>query len=102
MAGRTSSKALVQVALLLLLIAMVGGASAATLCNVDTSDLANCQPAATGTSPPPPTKACCRVLQSVNLKCLCSYKSALPAFGVDPALAMALPRKCGRSPPPNC
>lgn len=100
--ARTSSKVLAQVVVVMVLIAMVGGASAATICNIDTSKLAECLPAVSGRSPPPPTKACCTALLSADLHCLCNYKSALPAFGINPALAMALPKKCGGSLPPNC
>ncbi|KAL6311065.1 hypothetical protein AAG906_011980 [Vitis piasezkii] len=90
--ARTSSKVLAQVVVVMVLIAMVGGASAATICNIDTSKLAECLPAVSGRSPPPPTKACCTALLSADLHCLCNYKSALPAFGINPALAMALPK----------
>lgn len=100
--ARTSSKVLAQVVVVMVLIAMVGGSSAATICNIDTSKLAECLPAVSGRSPPPPTKACCTALLSADLHCLCNYKSALPAFGINPALAMALPKKCGGSLPPNC
>ncbi|XP_034212899.1 putative lipid-transfer protein DIR1 [Prunus dulcis] len=84
------------------LIALVGGARAVSICNIDSAKLNECRPAVTGNSPKPPTKKCCDVVHQANLPCLCNYKSAFPAFGINPALAMALPKKCGMSTPREC
>ncbi|CAN0915819.1 Putative lipid-transfer protein DIR1 [Linum grandiflorum] len=71
-------------------------------CRVDPSRLIVCKWAVTGKYPPPPTAECCRLIRRANLPCLCQFKSFLPAFGIDPARAMALPKKCGLKPPPPC
>lgn len=100
--AKTSSKALVPSVVVMVLLAMVGGSMAATICKIDTSELAKCLPAVSGKSPPPPTKACCTALLSADLPCLCGYKGALSGLGINATRAMALPKKCGGSVPPNC
>lgn len=77
-------------------------AAPSTICNMKVSDLLTCLPAITGKSPPWPTQGCCSVIRRANLKCFCSYKSQLAKFGVDPAKAMALPKKCGAMVPKAC
>lgn len=100
---RNSSKVLVvSMVAALLFIAMVGGATAAPICDIDSTKLNQCRPAVTGKSPPPPTKQCCNLVRYANLPCLCNFKSVLPAFGINPAQAMALPKKCGLKTPPEC
>ncbi|KAM7504245.1 hypothetical protein LguiB_003149 [Lonicera macranthoides] len=73
-----------------------------TVCNVKVSDLAQCLPAISGQSPPPPTKGCCKVMHKVDLKCLCNYKKELIKYGVNPGAAMTLPKKCGLKSPKEC
>lgn len=85
-----------------LLIALVGGARAVSVCNIDTKQLNPCMPAVTGESPPQPSKKCCKVISKANLPCLCSYKNVLPAVGINPKNALALPKKCGLETPPEC
>ncbi|KAL0294036.1 UNVERIFIED_CONTAM: Upstream activation factor subunit UAF30 [Sesamum calycinum] len=92
---------------LALAVALVNGEAAAaatpsTICNVRVSELVQCLPAITGKSPPPPTKSCCSVISKANLHCLCNYKSEISKFGVDPAKALALPKKCGLKAPREC
>ncbi|KAL9665627.1 hypothetical protein QQ045_021048 [Rhodiola kirilowii] len=94
-------------ALLILFVALVLMASASEaanpkICNIIPSRLSLCRPAVTGKSPPPPTRRCCRVMLAVDLKCLCDYKDMLPALGLNPELAIALPKKCGLSLPVGC
>ncbi|CAL1354054.1 unnamed protein product [Linum trigynum] len=83
-----------------------GGSSAAVRlnsdCRVDPSQLIICRPAVTGESPPRPTYDCCKMIKRANLPCLCMFKDFLPAFGIDPARALALPEKCGLKTPPEC
>ncbi|KAG6637703.1 putative lipid-transfer protein DIR1 [Carya illinoinensis] len=86
----------------ILLIALVGGAKATAICNIDSTKLNQCLPAVSGQSPPPPSKQCCSVVRLANLPCLCSYKSVLPAIGINPVYALALPKKCGLKTPPEC
>ncbi|KAF8414197.1 hypothetical protein HHK36_002197 [Tetracentron sinense] len=100
--ARTSNTALVLGVVVMALITIVGGAKGMTICNMDTTELAQCLPAIQGRSPSPPTKGCCAVMQKADMHCLCTYKSVLPTFGINPALAMALPKKCGLKPPPQC
>ncbi|XP_021906109.1 putative lipid-transfer protein DIR1 [Carica papaya] len=105
MAGITSSKVLVWwvVTALVLVMALMGAARGATgLCSIDPNKLDLCRAAVTGESPPPPTRQCCRVVRKADLPCLCSYKSVLPAFGINPTNAFALPAKCGIKTPPQC
>lgn len=96
------SVALWQWVMVLLLIALLEGAHAASICNIDSAQLNYCRRAVSGKSPTPPSKKCCGVVHRANLPCLCNYKAVLPSFGIDPALAMALPKKCGMKTPPEC
>lgn len=100
-----SSNVLVQfvvVAMVVVFIAGVRGDKPAVVCNVKVTDLAQCLPAISGQSPPPPTKGCCKVMHKVDLKCLCNYKKELIKYGVNPGAAMTLPKKCGLKSPKEC
>uniref|UniRef100_A0A2N9GZW0 Bifunctional inhibitor/plant lipid transfer protein/seed storage helical domain-containing protein n=1 Tax=Fagus sylvatica TaxID=28930 RepID=A0A2N9GZW0_FAGSY len=100
---KASGKVSVQYVLVIMLIALVSyRAKAAAICNIDSTKLTQCLPAVNGQSPPPPTKQCCTVVRHANLPCLCNYKSLLPAFGINPTHALALPKKCGLKTPPQC
>ncbi|KAH1155164.1 hypothetical protein AAZX31_18G173900 [Glycine max] len=100
--AQSSGKTLVQWLVAALLIALLGGAQAVAICNIDSSQLNLCRAAVTGQNPPPPDEKCCAVIRQANLRCLCSYKSILPSFGINPKNALALPGKCGLQSPPNC
>ncbi|KAF8409663.1 hypothetical protein HHK36_005742 [Tetracentron sinense] len=100
--AKTSNITLVLGVVVMVLIAILGGAKAMNICNMDSNQLAECLPAMRGPSPSPPTKGCCAVMRVADMHCLCTYKYLLPTVGVDPALAMALPKKCGLNPPPEC
>ncbi|CAN1290698.1 Putative lipid-transfer protein DIR1 [Linum perenne] len=76
--------------------------SPTTNCRIDPSQLNICRPAVTGTDPPPPSSECCKVVKTSNLPCLCRFKDFLPAFGIDPHHALALPKQCGLNTPPEC
>lgn len=91
-----------KVLVTIILVALLSQASATNLCNIDSTKLAQCLPALTGKSPKPPTPACCEVVHHANLPCFCSYLSVLPAYGIDPAHAVELPKKCGRRTPREC
>ncbi|KAL0906663.1 hypothetical protein M5K25_025176 [Dendrobium thyrsiflorum] len=90
--------------LLLAVFSLATAASSLSICNMSTDDLAECRPAVSGPSPSEPSAACCSVLEKADLPCLCSYRSSplLPSFGIDPNLALQLPRKCSLSPPTDC
>ncbi|XP_026419804.1 putative lipid-transfer protein DIR1 [Papaver somniferum] len=86
-------------------VLMIGiGVKGVTICNMDSSQLAECLPAISSgqASPPPPTPGCCDVMKLADMHCLCTYKVILPAFGVDPELAMGVPKKCNLTAPPEC
>ncbi|XP_028772514.1 putative lipid-transfer protein DIR1 [Neltuma alba] len=100
--AQTGGKALVQWLVAALLIALLCVAQAVVICNVETSRLNLCRAAITGRYPPPPSRRCCAVIKQANLPCLCSYKSLLPAAGIDPKNALALPGKCGLRTPRRC
>ncbi|XP_054793863.1 putative lipid-transfer protein DIR1 [Prosopis cineraria] len=90
-------------AYILVIIGLLGrGVEGVVLCNTDTTKLSLCRPAVTGPHPPPPTEACCAVGRHADVACLCKYKSVLPALGIDPKKAIALPAKCGATTPPQC
>ncbi|KAK9159753.1 hypothetical protein Syun_006094 [Stephania yunnanensis] len=65
------------------------------------TDFVPCVPAARPPNPPPPAPACCAQVKAHNdagdLPCLCAYKDdpRLIVLGVDPALALLIPEKCG-------
>ncbi|KAK7387135.1 hypothetical protein VNO78_27663 [Psophocarpus tetragonolobus] len=100
--AQNSCNALVQWLVVALLIAMLGGAKAAVLCDIDSGELNLCYHAVAGNHPPKPNKKCCAVVKHANLPCLCSYKSILPALGIKPINALALPSKCALKTPPEC
>ncbi|WVZ06656.1 hypothetical protein V8G54_020002 [Vigna mungo] len=102
MMAKGSGKTLVQWLVAGLFIALLGGAQAVVLCNIDSDKLNLCRAAVTGRNPPPPDEKCCGVIRQANLPCLCSYKSILPALGINSKNALALPGKCGLQKPPNC
>ncbi|KAL4185291.1 hypothetical protein AMTRI_Chr10g5160 [Amborella trichopoda] len=74
------------------------------ICGMDSGELQQCLPAIRGPSPSAPNPGCCSTIRKADLLCLCSYRDSflLPTFGVDPKLAMALPRECHLIPPPQC
>ncbi|CAN0891927.1 Putative lipid-transfer protein DIR1 [Linum grandiflorum] len=89
--------------LCLLVMAADGSSRTPTTdCRVHPSELTICRPAVTGADPPQPTSECCKVVKNSNLACLCRFKDLLPAFGIDPPHALALPKKCGLQTPPEC
>ena len=94
--AQSSGKKLVEwlVAALLFIALLSGSAHAVAICNIDSSQLNLCRAAV--------TEKCCAVIRQANLRCLCSYKSILPSFGINPKNALALPAKCGLQLPPNC
>ncbi|XP_050206614.1 putative lipid-transfer protein DIR1 [Mercurialis annua] len=76
-----------------------------TLCNMNDDGVMACKPSVTKPEPvAPPSEACCNALKGADLTCLCSYRNSLmlPALGIDPDLALALPAKCNLTPPANC
>ncbi|XP_031475451.1 putative lipid-transfer protein DIR1 [Nymphaea colorata] len=101
-----------------LLVAMTLGAAAgfgmgplqtqpSALCNMSQDGLMACKPwVTTGSAALPidPSAPCCAALAGADLTCLCSYRNSmvLPALGIDPKLAMLLPKKCNILPPPQC
>ncbi|KAK3427257.1 putative lipid-transfer protein DIR1 [Eucalyptus grandis] len=100
--GKSSGKSLILGLALVLLVAMMGGAKATTICKIPTDKLTFCLPAVAGDHPSPPTKQCCKVISKADMPCLCQYRSVLPNYGIKPANAMALPKKCGLKAPPKC
>lgn len=102
--GKTASRVLVQRVMAFLFIAssVNGGAMAISICSIESSKMNLCLPAVSGKSPTQPTEQCCAVVSGAKLSCLCSYKNLLPAFGINPKYALALPKKCGLETPPEC
>ena len=100
--AQTSDNALVQWLVAALLIAMLGGAKAYVLCDIESNKLNLCFEAITGNHPQKPIEKCCELVKHANLHCFCRYKSVLPALGINPANAFALPHKCGLKTPPEC
>ncbi|XP_031473450.1 putative lipid-transfer protein DIR1 [Nymphaea colorata] len=96
-----------KASLLIMVVALgwlVASTAAFTICSMEAGEFYGCLPAIRGPSPSPPSSDCCNAIKRADLNCLCSYKDSalLPSFGVDPKLAMALPRKCNLVPPPAC
>ncbi|KAI9186404.1 hypothetical protein LWI28_016895 [Acer negundo] len=88
----------------LIALVLVGGKTTAfPICNIDSTEMMNqCLPSVSGKSPKPPSKQCCAAVRKAKLPCLCGYKNVLPALGIQPKLALALPKKCGLATPPEC
>lgn len=80
------------------------GSRALELCKMSEQGLNACKPAVTQPNPVNPTSECCQALSGADLTCLCSYKNSmvLPALGIDPNLALALPAKCNLAAPSEC
>ncbi|RYR45395.1 hypothetical protein Ahy_A07g031231 [Arachis hypogaea] len=91
--AHTSGNTMMKWLVAALVIAFLGGevAQAVVICNINTDNLGVCRAAVTGNRPPPPNKQCCALVRGANIPCLCTYKSALPALGINPANALALP-----------
>ncbi|XP_050203882.1 putative lipid-transfer protein DIR1 [Mercurialis annua] len=93
----------------IIIVAIVGSngvfqfCNAQSICNMSFSGLLSCRPAVISPNPSPPTSDCCSVLAQGDMNCLCSSGDAnlLPAFGIDPNLALQLPDKCNLT-HPNC
>ncbi|XP_024024217.1 putative lipid-transfer protein DIR1 [Morus notabilis] len=89
-----------KLAVVMVLVAMFGflfeGSRGQDLCKLTDQDLNTCRPAVTAPNPADPTGACCEALKKADLVCLCQFKNSafLPILGIDPDLAMALPKKC--------
>ncbi|KAG6397964.1 hypothetical protein SASPL_139414 [Salvia splendens] len=93
-----------KIAIVSVVLVILWGANAQTICNMTMAGLTACKPSATAPNPPPPSAACCSALLHADMKCLCSYKNSkvLPSLGIDPNLAMTLPQKCNIPHPPKC
>ncbi|GER40647.1 lipid-transfer protein [Striga asiatica] len=102
MGGGSAAKFLLLVAALT--AAFLGEAAGFSVCNMTEEGLEACKPSVTQPSPVPPSTECCDAVRGADLKCLCSYRNSvmLPALGIDPDLALALPAKCNLPPPPDC
>ncbi|KAK7305193.1 hypothetical protein VNO77_43094 [Canavalia gladiata] len=100
--ARSNSNSLMQWLVVALLIGLLGGAKAVIFCDMNSTKLSLCYAAVTGKNPPKPNAKCCAVVKHANLPCLCRYKSILPAVGINPINALALPRRCGLKTPPEC
>ncbi|XP_004491449.1 putative lipid-transfer protein DIR1 [Cicer arietinum] len=100
--AHSSGKSLMQWMVAALLIALLGGAQAVKICDIESSQLKFCRAAVTGENPPPPDEKCCAVIRGANLPCLCTYKSILPSLGISVKDAMELPGKCGSKSPSKC
>jgi hypothetical protein len=85
-----------------LFITLFGGTKAIVICDINTDKLDLCKAAITGKRPPKPNTKCCGLIKKADLSCLCRYKSLLPALGINPTKALALPRKCGLKIPYGC
>lgn len=92
------------VALALVLMAVIGFGEAQTICNMPVAGLYACRPSVTPPNPTPPTAQCCMALSHADLHCFCAYRNsgALSSLGIDPNLAMQLPKLCKLPNSPNC
>ncbi|GLU08043.1 hypothetical protein SLE2022_249720 [Rubroshorea leprosula] len=94
----------VFIMVLVLVTGMLESSRALSLCGMDEDGLLACKPSVTKPDPVDPSPECCQALKGADLTCFCSYKNSmtLPALGIDPDLAMALPAKCNLTTPPGC
>ncbi|KAL5700162.1 hypothetical protein ACHQM5_025643 [Ranunculus cassubicifolius] len=83
------------------MVAMVGGATAMNICGINTDVASGCLPAIRSPTTAP-TQACCECIRNADIPCLCKYTYLLRTLGIDPAIAMELPKKCNISPVPTC
>ncbi|KAI3450121.1 hypothetical protein Pfo_006786 [Paulownia fortunei] len=92
------------VALVAVIVVVLDGAKAMSLCNVTEDGFTACKPSVTPPNPVPPSPECCDAVSGADLKCLCSYRNSflLPSLGIDPDLALALPAKCNLPSPSEC
>ncbi|XP_047310165.1 putative lipid-transfer protein DIR1 [Impatiens glandulifera] len=107
---KTMATGFMAAAIVVILMLEIAGAARTkdtteVLCHMNEDDLNLCKPAVQKTNPvTTPTPECCKALSGANLTCLCEYKNSflLPALGIDPTLALALPAKCNLPNPSNC
>ncbi|TYK16954.1 putative lipid-transfer protein DIR1 [Cucumis melo var. makuwa] len=94
----------VVLALVLMVVNNIGFGEAQSICNMPIAGLYACRPAVTPPNPTAPTAQCCMALGQADLHCFCAYRNsgALSSFGIDPNLAMQLPKRCNISKSPNC
>ncbi|KAJ6834673.1 PVR3-like protein [Iris pallida] len=102
--SKKSSSSMMVVAVLVLVAAMAAAEQAGAICNMTSDGFDECKPSVTGPDPAEPSRGCCDALGAADLPCLCSYRNSvvLPSLGIDPGLAMQLPRKCGLPTPAGC
>ncbi|KAL2935662.1 putative lipid-transfer protein DIR1 [Bienertia sinuspersici] len=72
------------------------------VCGAPVQGLLTCLPSVQPPNPTPPTPDCCAAIKKGDENCLCAYKDSpqLPKYGIDKALFLALPTKCGLPPCP--
>ncbi|OAY34874.1 hypothetical protein MANES_12G054000v8 [Manihot esculenta] len=95
----------VVVTMVVMAAAIFEGTRSLSLCDMSDDGLLACKPSVTKPNPvDPPSEECCKALTGANLTCLCSYRNSLvlPALGIDPDLALALPAKCNLTTPADC
>ncbi|ONK78206.1 uncharacterized protein A4U43_C02F15640 [Asparagus officinalis] len=92
------------IVLLFLSAALLAVQRTEAICSMSSEGMEACKPSVSGPSPAPPSEDCCSALRDADLDCLCSYRNSalLPTLGIDPDLAVKLPKKCGLTPPQEC
>uniref|UniRef100_M1C103 Bifunctional inhibitor/plant lipid transfer protein/seed storage helical domain-containing protein n=1 Tax=Solanum tuberosum TaxID=4113 RepID=M1C103_SOLTU len=102
MAKSYSTMIFLLFALIMTVQIVTSNAAPATICKVTINELVLCLPAVMGKKPPKPTPDCCAVLCKADTQCMCNQKSELGKFGISPAAAMNLPKKCKIKVPRGC
>lgn len=101
-----ASKKMAMIVMMVVMAAILVERSvvAIDLCGLTEAELNECKPAVIKGSTTTPSQLCCNALQHADFNCLCGYKTSpwLASFGIDPALAVGLPTKCGLANPPTC
>ncbi|XP_019182050.1 PREDICTED: putative lipid-transfer protein DIR1 [Ipomoea nil] len=103
--------AILALSLLMVAVAAAGGGGGRlandednSICGLSVEELMTCKEAVTaGGHNNPPSTLCCTALSKAKLPCLCNFKNndvLIKTFKINPALAVALPAKCGLPPPP--
>ncbi|KAJ9701312.1 hypothetical protein PVL29_006590 [Vitis rotundifolia] len=98
------NKAFGKLAIVALVLAALASSNAQTICNMSGEGLMACKPSVAPPNPAPPSAACCSALSHADIHCLCSYRNSklLPSMGIDPNLALQLPKKCNFPNPAHC
>ncbi|CAO2826489.1 unnamed protein product [Amaranthus hypochondriacus] len=102
--GKKFGSLLVVIYMMIVIFALVQNVhgEGEVICGIPVTSLLPCLPSVKLPNPTPPSAICCGALKQADEKCLCGYATSpllRKKYGINKALFLALPGKCGL---PNC